>query len=217
MDYVSRFALMRWFLALAACVCFLAGCIRWSSSPNAAAPILDDFGPVGEFRLTERSGRTVTQADFQGKIWIASFVFTRCTGPCPQVTGTMARLQSELAEKDGIRLVSFTVDPDRDNLEDLRNYADHFGADKDRWLFLTGPKTVIDPLCEKGFGLGLQRNPGEDITHSTRLTLVDRHGHKRGYPKHAYFDGRSVDDAGQPVDDLPSLKQALAALVREQP
>jgi cytochrome oxidase Cu insertion factor (SCO1/SenC/PrrC family) len=193
---------MRRLLGFATLLFFLTGC----QSP----PALDDHGPVGDFRLIERSGRTVAQDDLRGKIWVASFIFTRCTGPCPQVTGTMARLQGELAGKDGVLLVSFTVDPDRDNLEDLRAYADHFGADKDRWLFLTGPKDVIDPLSEKGFDLGLQRE-GE-ITHSTRLTLVDRYGHKRGY-----FDGRSVDDDGNPIDDLPRLKEAIAALLREQP
>jgi cytochrome oxidase Cu insertion factor (SCO1/SenC/PrrC family) len=203
------------FLAVTACVCWLAalsGCTACSRSTDAAPAVLDDLGPVPDFRLTERSGRTVTQADLHGKIWIAAFVFTRCTGPCPQVTGTIARLQSELAINKDLMLVSFTVDPDRDNLEDLRAYADHFGADPDRWLFLTGPKDVIDPLCEKGFGLALKRPPGEEITHSTRLTLVDQHSHKRGY-----FDGRSMDDTGQPIDDLPRLKEAIATLLREQP
>jgi cytochrome oxidase Cu insertion factor (SCO1/SenC/PrrC family) len=206
---------MRRILGLASVLVALVGC-------NGRPP-LDDYGPVGDFSLTERSGRTIAQSDLQGKIWIASFVFTRCTGPCPQVTGTMARLQSELGGKDGVLLVSFTVDPDRDDLEDLRAYADHFGADKERWLFLTGPKEVIDPLSEKGFGLGLQRpankdvQPGQEITHSTRITLVDRHGHKRGFPGRSSFDGRSVDDAGQPIDDLPKLKKALATLLREQP
>jgi protein SCO1 len=201
---------MRWILGFTTCVCALSGC---NSQPPPA-----DFGPISAFKLTERNGRTVSLSDLHGKIWIASFVFTRCTGPCPQVTGTMARLQKELADNDGVLLVSFTVDPDRDQLEDLREYADHFGADKDRWLFLTGPKETIDPLSEKGFGLGLQRTqgkdikPGQEINHSTRLTLVDRHGHKRGY-----FDGRSVDDAGQLVDDLPRLKEALETLLHEQP
>ena len=195
---------MRRILVVSSALVAFWGC----NAPSA----LDDFGPVGDFHLTERSGRSVSLADMRGKIWIASFVFTRCTGPCPQVTGTMARVQTELAEKHDIRLVSFTVDPDRDALADLRDYADHFGADKDRWLFLTGPKKVIDPLCEKGFGLGLQREGGKEITHSTKLVLVDRHGHKRGY-----FDGRTVDDDGQPIDDLPRLKEAVAALLREQP
>ncbi len=193
---------MRRLLGFATLLFFLGGC----QSP----PALEDYGPVGDFVLIERSGHPVSQDDLHGKIWVASFVFTRCTGPCPQVTATMARLQSELTEKKGIFLVSFTVDPDRDNLDDLRAYADHFGADKDRWLFLTGPKAVIDSLSEKGFGLGLQR--GSEITHSTRLTLVDRHGHKRGY-----FDGRSADDDGNAIDDLPRLKEAIAALLREQP
>lgn len=200
---------MRRILGLASVIVALLGC-------NAAPP-LEDYGPVGDFQLTERNGRTVTQADLQGKIWIASFVFTRCPGPCPQVTGTMARLQSELGTRDGILLVSFTVDPDRDQLDDLRKYADEYGADENRWLFLTGSKEIIDPLCERGFGLGLQRKPGEDITHSTRLTLVDRHGHRRGFRNRSSFDGRSVDEAGQPVDDLPKLKEALATLLREQP
>jgi protein SCO1/2 len=124
----------------------------------------------------------------------------------------MARVQNELSGKDGVQLVSFTVDPDHDDLQDLREYADHFGADKERWLFLTGPKDVIDPLCENGFGLGLQREAGKEITHSTRLVLIDRHGHKRGY-----FDGRTVDDDGRTIDDLPRLKEAIASLLREQP
>ena len=129
---------MRRILGLTSVIVALCGC-------NGTPP-LEDFGPVGDFRLTERSGRTVAVADLQGKIWIASFVFTRCPGPCPQVTGTMARLQSELgdrADKDGVLLVSFTVDPDRDQLDDLRKYAHQYGADEDRWLFLTGPKEVV--------------------------------------------------------------------------
>src|SRR5438270_607734 len=63
--------------------------------------------PVGEFRLTERSGQSVTRDDLLGKVWVAAFVFTRCAGPCSQVSGTMARLQKELPDRDDVRLVSF--------------------------------------------------------------------------------------------------------------
>lgn len=199
-----RFLVSAAFLAIAC-----AGC----TSP---VPELPDLGSVGDFQLTERSGRTVTQADLQGKVWVASFVFTRCTGPCPQVTGTMARLQSQLPKRDDVLLVTITVDPDRDQLEDLRAYADHFGADKDRWLFLTGTRDVIDSLCIHGFAVGVERSTakdvpvGQEVTHSTKLVLVDRNGHKRGY-----FDGRQVDEAGQPVDELPKLLPALDVLLRE--
>src|SRR5436190_21041465 len=73
--------------------------------------VIDDQGPVGSFTLTERNGQSVSDDHLRGKVWVASFVFTRCTGPCPQVTGTMARLQSELnlADEEDLRLATFTV------------------------------------------------------------------------------------------------------------
>ena len=74
------------------------------SVPSRDASPLDDFGPVGDFSLTERGGRTVTPADLAGKVWVASFVFTRCTGPCPQVTATVARVQDALRNESDVRL-----------------------------------------------------------------------------------------------------------------
>ena len=72
--------------------------------------------PAPAFQMTERSGKPVALDDLKGKVWVASFVFTRCSGPCPQVSATMARLQKELNLKEtaDLRLVTFTVDPDRD-------------------------------------------------------------------------------------------------------
>jgi protein SCO1 len=182
------------------------------------APPPDDFGPVGDFSLTERSGRTVTNADLAGKVWIASFVFTRCTGGCPQVTGTVSRIQDAFRSEPDFRLVTFTVDPERDNPAELTTYADHFGADPERWLFLTGPEEQLYGLIQKGFKVSVQRNrgddvkPGREVLHGFWLVLVDRHGHHRGW-----FEGRPVDDEGQPVDVLPKLRPAVAALLREKP
>src|SRR5262249_34746299 len=125
---------------------------------------------------------------------------------------TMARLQNHLAGQEGVALVTITVDPDRDDLKDLREYAEHFGADAERWLFLTGKRAEIYPLCITGFRVGVSKGESADaeVTHSTRLVLVDRHGHHRGF-----FEGQAEDPEGQPVDDLPRLEQAIAALLRE--
>ena len=64
---------------------------------SAAAPLDDDLGTVGDFTLTERSGRTISKSDLLGKVWIASFEFTRCTAGCPQISATMERLQTDLS------------------------------------------------------------------------------------------------------------------------
>jgi protein SCO1/2 len=186
-------------------------------SPEEASglfPVAEAF-PVGDFSLTERSGKTVTPADLSGKVWIASFVFTRCTGPCPQVTGTVARLQTELASEPDIRLVTFTVDPDRDDENELKTYADKYSADPERWLFLTGKRDELYRLIEKGFKLAVAPNekptPGAEVSHSTRLAVVDRHGRIRGY-----FDGRQVDDEGKKVDEVPKVVRAVKTLLAER-
>jgi protein SCO1 len=192
----------------------LAGCL---AHPDAAAP--DDLDqPVKDFALTERSGRTVRLDDLKGKVWVANFLFTRCTGVCPQVSGTLARLQSELAGKDDVLLVSFSVDPEHDTPEVLRAHAERYGADADRWLFLTGKRDEVYPLIRESFLLAVEQNegtartPGNEVTHSPRLALVDRRGHVRGY-----FDGRLVDEEGRRVDDLPRLHKRIDALLRERP
>src|SRR5215207_3732677 len=109
----------------------VAGCAPPSSSssgPSGRTRHPDPALPVGEFALTERSGKTVSSADLEGKVWVAAFVFTRCTGPCPQVSATMARLQQELADASDLRLVTFTVDPAHDEPAELKRYAEHFRA-----------------------------------------------------------------------------------------
>lgn len=190
----------------------LSGCDRAPDLIEPNAIVIPDFA------LTERDGRTVTSDDLRGKVWIASFVFTRCTGPCPQISGTVARLQEELKQQPQVRLVTFTVDPERDQPGELAAYASHFGADPERWLFLTGKQEVIYDLLRQGFRVGVEqsqgedRRPGNEVTHSTKLVLVDRHGCVRGY-----FDGRQVDEQGQPVNDLPLLLQAVAVVLREKP
>jgi cytochrome oxidase Cu insertion factor (SCO1/SenC/PrrC family) len=201
-------------IAFAFLLLLALGCT--APDPEGAPP--DDYFPVPDFALTERSGRTVTSADLQGKVWIASFVFTRCTGPCPQISSSVAKLQDELKQEKDVRLVTFTVDPERDSPDELKQYAAHFGADPERWLFLTGKQDEIYKLLREGFKVAVEQNrgearqPGSEVTHSTKLVLVDRRGHIRGY-----FDGRQVDEQGNPVNDLPRLIKAVGRVLREQP
>jgi len=173
--------------------------------------------PVEDFSLTERSGAKVGKADLLGKVWIASFVFTRCTGSCPQITATMARLQAELdlANQPDLRLVTLTVDPARDDTAELRKYAEHFRADAAHWLFLTGNEREIHELLQKSFKVAASRNEtgkaGEEFDHSTRLVVVDKGGVIRGF-----FSGMA--DPADPTaldESLKELKAMVARLLRE--
>jgi cytochrome oxidase Cu insertion factor (SCO1/SenC/PrrC family) len=203
-------------IAVIAVVLVVVRVCAWVLTPPPAPPP-DDFGTVADFALTDQTGETTGRSDLLGKVWVAGFAFTRCTGPCPQVTATMAKLQAELKDEPDFRLVSFSVDPEHDTPEVLKAYSQVFAADPRRWFFLTGKKDDVYRLVQDSFHLGVLQNPGEKqpgqaVTHSTRLALVDRKGRVMGY-----FEGRQTDETGQPIDVLPQIKQAVKLLLREQP
>jgi protein SCO1 len=150
-------------------------------APTRAGQDLGDQGfPLGSFRLIERSGKPVTEADLAGDVWVAAFIFTRCPSSCPRITTVMKGLQGPLGDT-GVRLVSLSVDPEHDTPEVLARYASGFGADPGRWWFLTGKQDEIVDLILNRFHLPIEKNPGADadsnaeaVRHSPRLVLVDR-------------------------------------------
>ena len=188
------------------------------TGPTSAASTKPDLLIlVPDFTLTERSGKTVSRDDLKGKVWVASFVFTRCSGPCPQVTATMARLQKELdlRNADDMRLVTFTVDPDKDTPNELKQYAARYQADPERWLFLTGmPEADLHRLLHDGFKVTAQRaanpKPGDEFDHSSRLAVVDRQGNIRGY-----FDGLRLGSSPESEADFNDNVNLLRAKVAE--
>ncbi len=150
------------------------------SAPARAGRNLDNLGlSLGAFRLTERSGRVVTDSDLAGRVWIASFIFTRCPLSCPRITSIMKSMQEPLAGS-GVQLVSISVDPERDTPKILSEYGAKFGADPNRWWFLTGPKGEVYDLIRSRFKLGVEAAGGdvppgtEEISHSSRIALVNR-------------------------------------------
>jgi protein SCO1 len=125
------------------------------SSSGASPAHLPVYGSVPNFALIDQSGRPVRRGDLEGKVWIANFIFTNCPDECPLMTVEMAQMQSELAHMADVRLVSISVDPDRDTPAVLSEYAERFNADPARWLFLTGDKRAIYRLVGEGFRLGI--------------------------------------------------------------
>jgi protein SCO1/2 len=136
-------------------------------SSRLSAAQLPVYGVVPDFALVDQSGLPVGKSDLAGKVWIAGFLFTNCPDECPLLTAEMARLQSDLANIADLRLVSISVDPDRDTPAVLSQYAARFNANPGRWLFLTGDKRAIYRLVRDGFRLGIV-DPAEP-SHSSAI------------------------------------------------
>ena len=141
---------------------------------------------IADFEFTERSGRKIGKKDLLGHPWIAAFIFSNCAGPCFKVSAAMRQLQDEFLTDTDLRLVSFTVDSERDTPEVLTKYANGFQADADKWLFLTGDKAKIYHLIWGSFLMPVQeetgerRKPGFEFIHTTNVLLVDEKGVVQG-------------------------------------
>ena len=173
--------------------------------------------PVGSFSLTERDGRTITEKDLAGKVWIASFVFTRCMGNCPAVTATVRELQSKFADQPEVSFVTFTVDAEHDNPAELKKYADRYQADAKRWYFLTGDEKTIRKLLQERFKQSAGDAPGSGLSHldalqshSTRLAVVDKHGIIRGI-----YDGMRNPNFADGDDGFAESMKRLEAKVKQ--
>lgn len=124
-----------------------------------------------EFELTERSGKPIKSSDLKGEPYVACFFFSTCPGTCTRQSNKMQLLQNKYKGKP-IRFVSISVDPEIDTPEVLAEYADKFGADKERWLFLSGPLDYTIRVGTEKFFLGGLEKRG----HPDRFCLMNSAG-----------------------------------------
>lgn len=154
--------------------------------PQILAP--DRARQLVDFSLTDSGGRTVTRAALDGKVLAVSFLFTGCALTCPEVSRHMAEIQQRTAGLPDVRLVSLTVDPRTDTPAVLADWESRYGGDTNRWLMLTGSKSVLYHVIGTSFLDTATNDPFNSMpgnfTGTERIALVDRRGRVR-----AFFDG----------------------------
>jgi protein SCO1 len=163
-------------------------------------PSAPEKGPtIKEFELTERDGQKFYSKQLEDKVWIASFFFSNCPGPCFQLNQALRGVQDDITNPD-FRIVSISCDPEQDTPEVLQKYADKLGADRGRWVFLTGNMEYIAKIGQEIF---LQVvGPG---IHMNKALLVDRQGEIRG--SYDLLDKEKVTE----------LKTEIRKLLKESP
>lgn len=193
-------------LGIFVCLVFLQ---RYQPEPSPETTTLPVIGPVAEFTLTNQQNQPVELADLKGRVWVADIIFTRCAGPCPEMTLKMKELQDAFSDDAGVRLVTLTTDADHDSPEVLARYAERYGADPGRWMFLTGDKVAIANLAIDSLKLTAFEKPAEERTdpndlfvHSTIFVVIDKQGRLRG----------SFESVGPDVS-WPEMRQSIVETV----
>jgi protein SCO1/2 len=165
---------------------------------NVKLPVLNTIHP---FSFTMQDGKTVTEKDVQGKVYIAEYFFTTCKGICPKMNKNMKVVYEELKLEPGFLILSHTVDPETDSVPTLRRYADSIGASTENWWFLTGSKESLYKSARESYLLDDPKNSSKNISeqfiHTQFFALVDHHGRVRGI-----YDGLKQDEIRQLVEDV---------------
>lgn len=180
-----------------------------SHPPKPPLPVI---GPVADFALTNQNGVLTTLADFTNHVWVADIVFSRCAGPCPRMTQQMRQVQEKLPANSAAKLVTLTTDPEFDTPAQLKKYGTHFGADFNRWTFLTGEIIQIGMLAANSLKLSAQPVKPEDqkddadlFIHTTIFVIVDKRAQLRGF----------FETGGEGVDWTNSVLPKIIATVRQ--
>lgn len=179
-------------------------------SPSMVNPELVDstiqykkkYHTIANFSLTNQNGKTVSQADYNDKIYIADFFFTTCPSICPIMTKNMVAIQN-LIQNDDVLLLSHSVTPVIDSVAQLKKYALEKGVDDSKWNLVTGDKKQIYELARKSYLAAKTDGDGGpfDMIHTENFILVDKKKRIRGF-----YDGTNTEEIERLLEDLEVLK-----------
>jgi protein SCO1 len=186
------------FIIFAAVFLFMAGC-----GSNGLKDAMNY--PVEDFTYTDQEGQSFNKDDLKGKVWVADFVFTNCADVCPPMTANMAKLQ-EMMKEEGLKdveIVSFSVDPEVDRPEVLKEYGQRFNADFKNWTFLTGySQEEIETFARESFKTLVKKpQKGDQVIHGTDFYLVDQDGVMR-----KTYTGLKEVPFDQIIEDIKTLQ-----------
>ena len=161
------------------------------------------YHTIADFSLTNQNGKTITQRDYKGKIYIADFFFTTCPTICPVMTKNMAGIQEQIIDDDDVLLLSHSVTPVIDSVAQLKKYALEKGVNDAKWNLVTGDKKQIYQLARKSYLAVKSDGDGGpfDMIHTENFILVDKERRIRGF-----YDGTKTEEIDRLIQDLEILK-----------
>lgn len=160
------------------------------------------YHTIQNFSFTNQDGKTVTEKDFDGSVYVTDFFFTTCHTICPIMSTQMERVASHFKGNQEVKFLSHTVDPEIDTVEQLKSYAIKHSADSKQWMFVTGEKKALYDIARTSYLLDASEGNGgpDDFIHTQNFALIDKDKRIRGY-----YDGTDSTQMNQLIKDIDLL------------
>lgn len=164
------------------------------------------YHTIADFSFVNQNGKTITQKDYEGKIYVADFFFTTCPTICPIMKDNMVILQNAIKDMDDVKLLSHTVMPHIDSVPVLKAYAVEKGVMDDKWNLVTGDVKDIFFIARKSYLAVKTETEGEmyDMVHTENFVLVDQKRRVRGF-----YDGTNLEEINRLMEDIKFLSNEM--------
>lgn len=160
------------------------------------------YHTIADFSFVNQNGETITQKDYEGKIYVADFFFTTCGSICPKMSTNLVEVQKAVLNNPKVMLLSHTVFPEVDSVSVLKAYAIKYGVVDSKWNLVTGDKKQIYTMARKSYLAVKQGRPDQlyDMVHTENFVLVDQKRRVRGF-----YDGTDKEDIKRLLEDIDFL------------
>ena len=198
----------------------------------------DDFSQSGlpvinnnvqPFSFINQNGKTITEREIEGKVYVTEYFFTSCKGICPRMNANMRRVYDSYKTDSNFMIISHTCMPETDSVPLLKKYESRMltgSLDKapdgsykinydtsksnatpvnNTWNFVTGDKKALYKLARESYMIDNNKpdtaaNIADEFIHTQFFALVDRQSRVRGI-----YDGLKEDEIQKLFKDIDEL------------
>jgi protein SCO1 len=171
---------------------------------DSTVQYVSKYHTISDFSFTNQNGKTITQKEYEGKIYVADFFFTTCGSICPKMTTNLVDVQKAIQNNPKVMLLSHTVFPETDSVPALKAYAEKYGVIDAKWNLVTGDKKDIYTMARKSYLAVKMGRPDQlyDMVHTENFVLVDQKRRVRGF-----YDGTKKEDVERLIEDINWLSE----------
>lgn len=166
---------------------------------DSTVQYVSKYHTIGDFSFVNQNGKTITQKEYEGKVYVADFFFTTCGSICPKMTTNLVDVQNAIKNNPKVKLLSLSVFPETDSVPVLKAYAKKYGVIDAKWNLVTGDKKEIYTMARKSYLAVKMGRPDQlyDMVHTENFVLVDQKRRVRGF-----YDGTKKEEIKRLIEDI---------------